>query len=215
MNIQCERCGQVYEVGPEYAGKDFICQCGKKISAYWCVAHVIKIIATNDPNFPSTLVSDIGAGYSWAANWKSKELEKQYGERVRGFFETFEVWYYPDSALGEFISWLRSFCDERIREEASAGKTRPVLPHDPDLSGSEMQKYKNRKICFTGFYAEDKITIEKICSALTITTVSSLSGKVDMLVCGPNKGPSKLKKAQELGIPIISAEVFSADIGQK
>ena len=31
MNIRCEKCGQVYEVGPEYAGQRVECQCGAKM----------------------------------------------------------------------------------------------------------------------------------------------------------------------------------------
>lgn len=215
MNIKCEKCGQIYEAGPKYTGKTVQCQCGESIPVYWCVAHAIRTIAADDKNFPSSLITDIGTGYSWAAHWKAKDLEKQYGERVRGVFEAFEVWYYPVGAFPEFVSWFPRFRDERIREAASAGKSLPVLPADPDLSGTGAQKYRGRKICFTGFFADDKITIKKICSALEITSVSSVSGKVDMLVCGPNKGPSKLEKAQELGIPIVSAEVFSADLGKK
>ena len=31
MDIKCERCGQIYEVGPEYAGKKVHCECGEEI----------------------------------------------------------------------------------------------------------------------------------------------------------------------------------------
>ena len=44
--------------------------------------------------------------------------------------------------------------------------------------------------------------------------VSAISGKVDYLVAGEKMGPSKLEKAQKLGINIISEEEFLALINQ-
>jgi len=44
--------------------------------------------------------------------------------------------------------------------------------------------------------------------------VSSLSTKTDYLLAGENMGPSKLAKAQELNIPIISEDEFLKMIGQ-
>ncbi len=43
---------------------------------------------------------------------------------------------------------------------------------------------------------------------------SSISSKTDYLVCGENMGPSKLKKAQDLGINMISEKEFLALIGK-
>jgi DNA ligase (NAD+) len=36
----------------------------------------------------------------------------------------------------------------------------------------------------------------------------SISGKTSFLLAGDNMGPEKLKKAQNLGVPIISEEDF-------
>jgi DNA ligase (NAD+) len=38
--------------------------------------------------------------------------------------------------------------------------------------------------------------------------VSSISGKTSYLLAGDNMGPEKLKKAQNLGVKLISEEVF-------
>lgn len=42
--------------------------------------------------------------------------------------------------------------------------------------------------------------------------VSSITSKIDFLVAGANMGPEKMKKAEELGILIISEEQFNAMI---
>ena len=40
------------------------------------------------------------------------------------------------------------------------------------------------------------------------TTSKLISGKTSFLLAGDNMGPEKLKKAQNLGVPIISEEDF-------
>ena len=48
---------------------------------------------------------------------------------------------------------------------------------------------------------------------------SSISSKTDYLVCGENMGPAKLKKAEDLGIKMISEKEFldliDGDFGDK
>ncbi len=43
--------------------------------------------------------------------------------------------------------------------------------------------------------------------------LSSISAKLDYLVAGDKMGPSKLQKAEKLGIPIISEEAFLQMLG--
>jgi DNA ligase (NAD+) len=43
--------------------------------------------------------------------------------------------------------------------------------------------------------------------------VSSISKKTDYVLAGDKMGPSKLQKAEDLGIPIISEEDFLGMIG--
>ena len=44
--------------------------------------------------------------------------------------------------------------------------------------------------------------------------LSSISAKLDYLVAGQNMGPSKLEKAQKLGIPLLSEEEFMTMVGR-
>ncbi len=44
--------------------------------------------------------------------------------------------------------------------------------------------------------------------------VGSISKKTDYILAGENMGPSKLEKAQKLGIPIINEDEFLSMIGQ-
>ena len=43
-------------------------------------------------------------------------------------------------------------------------------------------------------------------------TLAAVSGNVDYIVAGENMGPAKLKKAEKLGVKIISEEEFFAMI---
>jgi DNA ligase (NAD+) len=44
--------------------------------------------------------------------------------------------------------------------------------------------------------------------------ISSISKKTDYVLAGDKMGPSKLQKAEDLGIPIISEEDFLGMIGE-
>jgi DNA ligase (NAD+) len=45
--------------------------------------------------------------------------------------------------------------------------------------------------------------------------VGSISGKTSFILAGDNMGPSKLEKAEKLGVRIVSEDEFLAMIGQE
>ena len=76
-------------------------------------------------------------------------------------------------------------------------------------------KYTQTTICFTGFTEADKKILSQLAAALNIQMKNSITSKVQILVCGPNAGPSKKAKCQECGIPIVQAEEFLREISKK
>jgi DNA ligase (NAD+) len=57
-------------------------------------------------------------------------------------------------------------------------------------------------------FSRDEITNKILSNGGKV--LSGVSGKLDYLVAGENMGPSKLEKAQKLGVEIISEEQFTA-----
>lgn len=74
--------------------------------------------------------------------------------------------------------------------------------------------FNNKKIVFTGDMKEDRAEMRAIAIRYGATSPNSVSSKTDMLVVGENAG-SKLSKAQELGIRIISEEDFWNIVNKK
>lgn len=179
------------------------------IPNYWCVAEVIYPIL-EAINIPDDFVSDIGVGYSWSFFWKNENLDKDYKERIRGMYSCFEVWFYPHETLQVFSTWFESYLNYKIKQATEPHKT-----YDPVLPEGGLKKdsiFANKRICFTGFYPQDKKKIQEITDTLSIVWAPGVSKKIDYLVTGPNKGPSKIQKATDLGIPIVSAEIFASEV---
>lgn len=82
-----------------------------------------------------------------------------------------------------------------------------ALPQDSDEGGSD--RLAGKSIVISGTFVhhsrdEYKALIEKHGGK----NVSSISKKTDYVFAGANMGPSKLEKANALGIPIIDEDTF-------
>ena len=83
----------------------------------------------------------------------------------------------------------------------------------PDISAVNTScRYVGKGICFTGFTHEEKAPLEEIIKLLKISKKSSISSKVELLVCGNSPGPAKVAVCKDRGIPIISADEFIKEI---
>ncbi|MGK5091210.1 BRCT domain-containing protein [Deltaproteobacteria bacterium TL4] len=86
-------------------------------------------------------------------------------------------------------------------------ETLPTLP--VTLKKSEVNregKFRNQAICFTGFRNKDW---EALITAEGGSVVSSVSKKTSLVVCkDPSVASAKLKKAQDLDIPVLSLKEF-------
>ncbi|HOH27420.1 MAG TPA: hypothetical protein PL032_10605 [Syntrophorhabdus sp.] len=64
------------------------------------------------------------------------------------------------------------------------------------------------EVCFTGFRPDEKARMESIAKENGYNVVKSVTVKLKYLVTGEAAGPSKLTKAKEQGVQIITAEGF-------
>jgi DNA ligase (NAD+) len=83
-------------------------------------------------------------------------------------------------------------------------------PSDSEQSihtAMEPRPLENKKLLVTGrFEHVDRDTLKQRIEEAGGTILSSISSKLDFLVAGAEAGPSKLRKAEELGIPLLNEE---------
>lgn len=95
-----------------------------------------------------------------------------------------------------------------------SAKNKPIsflkfpMPENIDLNC----RFAEKNIVFTGFWPEEKAQLFPIVELLQIKQPSGVCKKLDFLVCGSNAGPSKIKKAKQMEIPIIQAADFIIEI---
>ena len=103
--------------------------------------------------------------------------------------------YFQDPVNKEIVERLRSYGLKMAVEER----------HDEDASN----KLEGKSIVISGVFEhhsrdEYKALIERHGGK----NVGSISGKTSFILAGENMGPSKLQKAEKLGIPLVSEEEF-------
>lgn len=83
----------------------------------------------------------------------------------------------------------------------------------PDVSNINPScRFAGKGLCFTGFAHEEKTAIDAIVKRLNISKKSSITSKVDFLICGNSPGWAKVAECKDRGIPIISANDFIKEI---
>lgn len=83
----------------------------------------------------------------------------------------------------------------------------------PNLNDIDLScRFFEKTVLFTGFWPEEKAQLPIVCEVLKLTQTASVCQKLDFLICGSNAGPSKMKKADQLNIPIIQAADFIHEI---
>lgn len=83
-----------------------------------------------------------------------------------------------------------------------------------DLDNIADNPFKNKVVVLTGFAKADSQEYAHKLNELGAIIKDSVSGKTNYLITGYNAGPSKMQKAQELGIIIMSEENFLEIIKQ-
>lgn len=150
-------------------------------------------------------------GIRFVGETVAKKLARAFGSMERIECATFEELVAVDE-IGEKIaqSILRFFANEQCRTLVArlreAGLQMEIVV---DESIEHTDKLAGKSIVISGVFAqhsrnEYKAMIEQHGG----TNVSSISSKTSFILAGRDMGPSKLEKAQKLGIPIISEEEF-------
>ncbi|MCX4050381.1 hypothetical protein OR621_16475 [Aeromonas caviae] len=110
-------------------------------------------------------------------------------DRVIDVFDT------PEEALTAFEQAEARYAD-RIQQIKSA----------PDYHGPKLPQDYSFKVCFTGFSKADKAGLTELAESAGMKVVTGVSASLDFLCCGDNAGWSKMKKANELGVPLVRDE---------
>lgn len=63
-------------------------------------------------------------------------------------------------------------------------------------------------VCFTGYTKAEKEELSIKAEAAGLTVRKDVTVHLNLLCCGPNAGPSKIKKSREKGILILSTSQF-------
>ena len=110
--------------------------------------------------------------------------------------------------------------DEEIVEVVKAAPA-PRQKYNPedmeqrtDIESVTDNPFKNQVVVLTGFSSSDSQEYGHILNELGAIIKNSVSGKTNILITGYNAGPSKMQKAQELGIRIMPEEEFLEIIKQ-
>jgi DNA ligase (NAD+) len=124
-----------------------------------------------------------------AANAEELMEVEEIGERIAASV----IAYFSEDKHRELIATLKSFGVQMTMEkEALRGEI---------LSG--------KTIVVSGvFQSKSRDELKNLIEAYGGKVGSSISSKTDFLLAGDNVGPSKLKKAEALGIGLVSEEVF-------
>ncbi len=82
-------------------------------------------------------------------------------------------------------------------------------------SATELQSTAlvGKRLVVSGTFTRSRTEIKELIEAHGGKNISSVSANVDYIVAGKNMGPEKLKRAEKLGVPIISEEELYAMIG--
>ena len=116
---------------------------------------------------------------------------------------------------GNLMVLFQKILCEGERVEVVETRTTPRQKYKPedkvqrtDLESIADNPFKNQIVVLTGFAKSDSQEYAHKLNELGAVIKDGVNKKTNMLITGYNAGPSKMKKAQELGVRIISEEEF-------
>ena len=74
-------------------------------------------------------------------------------------------------------------------------------------------RLEGKTIVVSGNFSVSREALKALIEAHGGRNSGSVSGKTSYLVAGEKSGPEKLRKAEKLGVPVISEEEFNSIIG--
>ena len=122
---------------------------------------------------------------------------------------------------------IRTFRTDRIRGDLTDAKTGELVPvkrllssvrtrtsmdYRPPASAPQSRPAKEwqTSVLFTGFSASRRDELESLAESSGWDVRAAVGSTLDYLVTGPRGGPSKVSKAQELGVCVIGEDTFLA-----
>ena len=75
-------------------------------------------------------------------------------------------------------------------------------------ANAKPRKEKLTQVCFTGFSGTEKIELAGLAESARLEVVGSVTRNLAFLCAGENAGPSKLEKAREQGVHVLSRMQF-------
>ncbi|MFL2746905.1 MAG: BRCT domain-containing protein [Gammaproteobacteria bacterium] len=123
--------------------------------------------------------------YGGTRTYLKEQIIKVFGEK--------ELRVYSEKKMQDLVS---SYQKKYSINEKSSSKTRIVNTDN------------NYEVCFTGFKALEKAELINLAKSKNMIVRTKVTSNINMLVCGPTSGPSKMESAKEIGISITDVEGF-------
>ena len=108
-----------------------------------------------------------------------------------------------DMETGELVPIKRLVASVHTRARMEYRPTGPVLK-------PITKKQRQTAVLFTGFSTRRRGELEALADSADWSVRASVGSTLDYLVIGKNGGPSKVAKAEELGVTVIDEETFLA-----
>ena len=108
-----------------------------------------------------------------------------------------------DTHTGELMSAKRLLASVRTRTRMDYAPPMPVSKSSP-------AKEWQTAVLFTGFSTARRDELERLAESAGWSVRVAVGSTLDYLVTGPRGGPSKISKAQELGVVVIDESTFRA-----
>ena len=108
-----------------------------------------------------------------------------------------------DTETGELLPVARLLSSVRGRSNMDF---KPPVPAPQKRASKEWQT----AVLFTGFAAARRDELELLAESSGWDVRAAVGSTLDYLVTGPRGGPSKVAKAQELGVCVIDEDTFRA-----
>lgn len=135
----------------------------------------------------------------------SKKLANNFG--IEFYQKTYEDFIALDGFGEEMAASLNEFC--RVNIQRLLRLLELISPVCTTQSSAQDSKFSGKTFVITGTLSKAREEYKELLESLGAKVSGSISKKTDFLLCGENAG-SKLAKAQELGIKIVSEEEINA-----
>lgn len=144
----------------------------------------------------------------------AKKLAKHFGSLNHLMMASQEELIAVDEIGGKIaesiMGWFANEENMKLIERLKVAGLHFELGEQVEASGSALE---GKTVVVSGVFQRSRDEMKALIEMHGGKVGSSISSKTDYLVRGENMGPAKLKKAEDLGIPMISEEEFVAMLG--